>query len=60
VHEKEIGGLCPKKKDAMMVTQYVHNNYQMGPTLIPEKSCFNIKAARLFCRGSLQTRAVVI
>ena len=40
VHEKEIGGLCPKKEDAMMVTQYVRNKYQREPTLIPENRLF--------------------
>ena len=40
VHEKEIGGLCPKKEDAMMLSQYVRKKYQMEPTLIPEKRLF--------------------
>ena len=31
---------CVRRKNAMMVTPHVHNNYQMGPTLIPEKRLF--------------------
>ena len=48
VHEKEIGGLCPKKEDAMMVTQYVRKKYQMEPTLIPEKRLFLHQGTRCF------------
>ena len=56
VHEKEIGGLCLKKEDAMMVTQYVRKKYQMEPTLIPEKRLFLHQGTRcFFCLFTFRT-----